>query len=263
MSFVHLYRIPQVVQLAASIGANLMNYPMNRSDFTLFRHVDNDIDFLIKDFDRQVVTMEGASAMITIVDARHQRLLLARPLIAADAAQGHFKLFVTGEEVVAMPKRPLRYTVTMTRPDGAQIMLFTDKNKQCEGTVNVEDGPIPLVTEPVVLRLKDFVTRAVGLARQKTLVAGSFASAKTSGNKDGIHSVTVDFDNFTGKFIVEGSRNSSPAQDDSDWEDVLSVSRTEKDGVEHFSFTDNDSLWIRFKFEPIQGTLKELTYRNS
>ena len=264
MSLVHLYRIPQVVELTAGIGVNLMNYPINRADFTLFRYADNDIDFLIKDFDRQVVTMAGCSATITIIDTRQQRLLMARDLILADATQGHFKLFITGEEAASFPKRDLRYTVMMTRTDAAQVMLFTDKNKKSDGVIHVEDGPLPMVVEPVRLRPNDFLTRAMGLGKVRTLYAGSFASAKTVGNDTGIHSLSIEFiDDFSGKVFIEGSRNTSAAQDDSDWFIIHEESFTLKTGTEYIPFTNAEVMWVRFRIEPRRGTFDEVVYRNA
>lgn len=234
-----------------------MNYPMNRTDFTLHRNADNDIDILVKDIDRKPISFASASAIINVVDTRQQRLLMSRQLTVVDAAKGHLRFFVTGEETANLPLRDLSYTVLMTRPDNAQVLLFTDRNRSAVGVIHVEEGPLPMVVEPVHLDKRDFFQN--GLYYQ----AQAFASAKTAGNDSGIHSLTLELTNgFSGLFEVQGSSNPSAAQDDSDWKTVLSERYTVADGVKYHTFTNTDILWVRFRITPTRGKFDKLVYRN-
>lgn len=257
MSVIHLYRIPQVIVLTSETGASLMNYPMNRTDFTLHRHADNDIDILVKDIDRTAISFANASAVITVIDPRQQRLLLSRQLTVHDAAKGHLKFFLTGDEVAALPIRDLTYTVTMTRPDNAQVLLYTDRDRSAKGIIHIEEGSLPLVVDPVHLDIRDFFQNGTYYQAQ------SFASAKTSGNESGIHSLTLELlQNFSGKFEIQGSTNPSAAQDDSDWKTILTRDYTEVTGVQYLTFTDTDILWVRFRITPRRGKFDKIVYRN-
>lgn len=240
-----------------------MNYPMNRTDFTVYRHADNDIDFLVRNYDRKAISFADATAVIHIMDGRQQRLLISRELIVHSAATGHLKLFLTGAEAAALPQRDLRYTVMMTRPDGAQVMLFTDKDRKAAGVIHVEDGPLPSVIEPIRLTRRDFMHRRLGVNFIDTLFAGAFAGAKMVQNESGIHSLTIDLqDNFSGKVTVEGSKNPSAAQDDSDWSTVIENSYLLETGNQYIEFTDPDLMWVRFRIEPRRGSFGDLVYRN-
>lgn len=257
MSVVHLYRIPQVIVLASATGASLMNYPMNRTDFTLHRHADNDIDILVKDIDRRAISFVNATATINVIDPRQQRLLLSRQLTVHDAAKGHLKFFMTGEDVAALPIRDLSYTVTMTRPDNAQVMLYTDRDRGGQGVIHIAEGPLPLVVEPVHLDIKDFFQNGTYYQAQ------AFASAKTAGNESGIHSLTLELlAGFSGEFEIQGSTNPSAAQDDRDWSTVVKKQYTETTGVQYLTFTDTDILWVRFRITPRRGKFDKLVYRN-
>ncbi len=257
MSVVHLYRIPQVIELTSETGASLMNYPMNRTDFTLHRNADNDIDFLIRDIDRKPISFANASAVIHVMDTRQQRLIMARQMTVVDAAKGHLKFFVTAEESASLPLRDLSYTVMMTRPDNAQVLLFTDRNRAAVGVIHVEEGPLPIVVEPIHLDKRDFFKNNAYWQAQ------SFASARTVGNESGIHSLTLELlDRFSGVFEVQGSTNPSAAQDDQDWKTVLTEKYTQTEGVQYLTFTDTDILWIRFRITPTRGDFGKLVYRN-
>lgn len=258
-----LYSIPQVIELMSATGAGLMNYPMNRTDFTVYRHADNDIDFRVRDIDRKAISFASATAVIHIMDGRQQRLVMARELIIHSASTGHLKLFMTGAEAAALPQRDLRYTVMMTRADGAQVMLFTDKNRTAAGVIHVEDGPLPAVIEPVRLTVRDFIRRRLGVNFTNTLFAGAFAGAKMVQNETGIHSLTIDLQNdFSGKVSVEGSKNPSPSQDDSDWSTVVENSYLLTTGNQYIEFTDPDLMWVRFRIEPRRGSFGDVVYRN-
>lgn len=232
-----------------------MNYPMNRTDFTLHRYVDNEIDFMVKDVDRKTVSFTGANATLYVMDAKNQRLLLSRDLMVIDAAKGHLRLFVTGDEAAALPKKTLKYTVVMTRPDNVQVMLMMDRNRQSSGVVNVEDGPIPEPVAPIEITAEDFIQR------NGKFYSGTYAGSAMVQNDSGLHSALLTLDDYTGDIVVQGSLEALPSQTDSDWFAVETRSFTHKTGTVHVPFEGN-LMWVRFSFTKTNGELTSILYRN-
>lgn len=255
MSVVQLYQIPQVIELTTGIGGTLMNYPVNRCDFNLYRYVDNTIDFLVTDVDRQPVSFANASATLNLLDFRHQRLILSRALTVVDPVNAQLQFKMTATETGNLPSKTLRYSVVMNNPDGTTTMLFTDRSLKAAGQVNVLDGPLPVPVDPVVIEFSDF------LVRNSLYYSSDYAGAAMIDNETGIHSAVVDLSGFTGTVTVQGSVELTPPNDDSLWFPITSQVFTNQTGLSYIPF-QGELMWVRFQLSIVSGTLNQITYRN-
>jgi hypothetical protein len=255
MSVIHIYRIPQVVELTApTTGTTLMNYPVNHTDFTLARYVDNEIQFWVKNYDRKAVSLTGSTLTMHISDPKTSRVLLSRDLSVIDATKGLVELFVSGDEAANFPQLSLRYSIVMLRADGVEVMLYTDRDRRGLGNVDVVNGPLPPPIEAIPIAPEDF------LQRNSAYYSGAFPGAAAVLNLSGQHSVLLNLTSYTGKFTVQGTLELQPSSTDSDWFNVTSetfVNATEK---VHVPFEGN-LLWVRFVFTTITG-VDVLLYRN-
>jgi hypothetical protein len=255
MSVIHLFRIPQVVELTTATGAALMNYPVNRTDFVLARYVDNEIEFWVKNIDRKAVALTGSTLTMHISETSG-KVLLTRELHVLDAAKGLVRLFISGEEAAAMPRGNVRYSIVMTRVDGVQVMLYTDRDRKGVGHIEVVEGPLPDPIQPIPLSLSDF------LSRNGRLYSGPVPGAAMVHNVSGQHSVIIDFSAFTGAFTVQGTLDAQPGQTDTQWFDVKSVEYYEpKSGRVHIPFEGN-LMNIRFMVTKIAGNIDLILFRN-
>lgn len=255
MSVITLYRIPQVIELTTGTGAMLMNYAVNRTDITLYRNVDNEIDIMVKNIDRKPIAFANCSATIHILDSRNERLLMSRDLDVVDEDEGHLRFAVSGDEAAALPKKSLSFSVVMTKADNSTTMLFTDRHRQASGVVHVTDGPLPDPIAPIEVLWDEF------LPRNNAFYAGSYKGAAMVSNESGLHSVVVYLDNFSGTFSVEGSLELTATQADDDWFEVATETFVTETGAVHISFEGN-LMWVRFKVVPGAGAFTSLIYRN-
>jgi hypothetical protein len=255
MSVVHIFRIPQVVELTTATGAPLMNYPTNRTDFHLARYVDNEVEFWVKNIDRRAVPLTGSIATMHISDLKTGKVLLTRDLQIVDATKGLVRLTVGGDEVAVMPKGFHRYAVVLLRPDGAQVMLYTDRDRKGYGTVEVIDGPLPDPVEPTPLSLDDFITRSGKL--YSTPVPGAAAVYNVSGQ----HSVVLHLSGFSGSFSVQGTLEPQPSQTDSQWFHVKTDEFMLATQVLHIPFEGN-FMNVRFVVERTAGNIDLILFRN-
>jgi hypothetical protein len=255
MSVIQLYSIPQVIELTTGVGGTLMNYPVNRCDFNLYRYVDNQIDILVTDVDRQPVSFANATATLNLLDFRHQRLILSRALQIIDAANGQLRFTLSATESGNLPSKTLKYSVVMNNPNGSTTMLFTDRSLKAAGQINVLDGPIPEPIDPVVIEFSDF------LSRNSFYYSSSYAGAAMVDNPTGIHSAVMDLTGFSGTITVQGSVELSPPTDDSLWFPITSKVCSNQTGSVYIPF-QGELMWVRFQVSVVSGTLNQITYRN-
>jgi hypothetical protein len=255
MSVIHIYRMLQVLELTTPTGASAMNYPVNRTDFTLARYVDNEIDFWVKNIDRKAVPLTNCTATIHLVDAESNRPLLSRDLTVVDATKGLVRLFITGDESGAFPLGYLRYSIVLTRPDNAQVMLYTDRERRGIGTVQVIEGPLPAPIEPIPLSTSDF------LVRNNRLYSSALPGAAMVHNISGQHSAVLHLADFTGTFTVQGTLEVQPSSDDAIWFDITSKTFTNSTEVYHLPFEGN-VMNVRFAVDKTGGSIDLVLYKN-
>jgi hypothetical protein len=255
MSVIHLYRIPQVVELTTGTGATLMNYPANRTDFRVYRHVDNEIDFFLKNIDRRAVTLVEGAVTIHILDQTTKRVLLTRNLQIVSAPDGHARLFMTGDDVAKFPSQTLRYTVVQTRSDGVQVACYTDRDRKAIGLVEVAEGPIPGPAEPTPISTDDFINLS------GKLQSGAYPGSASVGNVSGQHSLVIPTQYFTGRVTIQGSLIEQPGSSPGEWFNVTSREFTNSTELVHMPFEGN-LLWVRFIVETVSGDIDVIQYRN-
>jgi hypothetical protein len=253
MSVIQLYRIPQVVWLTTGAGA-LMNYPVNRTDFSIPRYVDTEVQFWIKDFDRRAVDLTGATLTLKLIDPRTETVLLSRALTVVDAVNGLAKFNLTAADTSGLPLSSLSYSIIMTVA-GVQSLLYTDRDRRGIGTADVVNGPIPPPVDPYIALLSNFTSR------NGSKYSSAYAGAANVLDLTGQHSVVNALTGWTGTFAVQASLESNPTSD-ADWFNVMTKSYVTSTQNDHITFEGN-FLWVRFVVtNDTAGTLSQITYRN-
>lgn len=247
MALIHVFDIPQVVQLStrvvAGTGSNHMNYPINHSDFTLIKGVLNEIDFLVLDIDRKTVSLGEEDAIILRIHRRSdQSVVLTTTLATVEGSQARFRASIPAEVVDDLDNGFYRYTVCLrTGADEPQErLLYTDRGRTGEGSVEVRQGPLPVSTAPRKVERDDMLPLA------GSLISGALPGAAQIGNRTGVHTVAVYGNHFTGSVVVEASLEMQPDTNDASWFTVVEHSFSELIGSSGFSFT-GPYQWVRFK----------------
>lgn len=252
MSVIHIYRMLQVVELTTPTGASSMNYPINRTDFTLARYVDNEIDFWVKNIDRKAVPLTGGSITLRLSDDAG-RVLITKVLTMVDAAKGLVRLSLTGNECAALPLGPLRYHVVYTRPDAVQVLLCTDRERTGVGVARVIEGPLPPPQEPMVLDINDLVIR------DGKYYSGSLPGAALVHNISGQHSAVFNLVGFVGTITIQGTLQAQPVEND--WFTVDTQLFTGRTQVVHMPFEGN-LIGVRFSILSTSGSFDPIQYLN-
>lgn len=222
-----------------------MNYPMRRTDFRMFRHTDNEIDFLLKNFDRRVIDVTDGAFHITVISGDEKRVLMRRQLTIVDAKLGWVRLFATGDEVATFPVETLLYAVVWRRSDGVEVPCYTDRDRKITGYIEIQSGPLPYPREPYVLSVEDFTPS------ERFLMSTHLPGPVRVGNIMGAMSAVFRCSDFRGNVIIEASMHEQPSSIHTDW---FEVHREEYDrvhgftGKTHVGFEGNFQ-WVRFLVE--------------
>ena len=270
---IDVFNMPKVVTLTlgGNTGATLMNYPINRTDFTLVRGATNEIIFFVKDVDRKPVT---ANAMVTlgindlriIVSDHHANSLLLgtnnapvsnAPVDASvlqpygDTTKGMWLLTLRSSDTANWPLGGLRYSVVADRATD-QVMLYTDRNYGPYSDCELVDGPFPMPPEAITLQLEDLQYDG------PSLYSGALPGAATLGNISGQQSAVINMTGFMGSVTVQASLENQPSSQDLDWftaqVDTATLGtllngtvtfQNATDGPVYLSITGN-YMWVRF-----------------
>ena len=270
---IEVFNMPKVVALTlgGNTGATLMNYPINRTDFTLVRGTTNEIIFFVKDVDRKPVT---ANAMVNlgindlriiIQDPDTEALLLGTntaPVANSapdasvlqpygDTTKGMWMLSLKATDTANWPVGGLRYSVVADRTSD-QVMLYTDRNYGPYSNLALVEGPFPMPPEAITLELEDLHYDG------PSLYSGALKGAANLGNVSGQQSAVINMTGFMGSITVQASLENQPSSQDSDWFTAQVDSATvgtllngtvtyqnATDGPVYLSITGN-YMWVRF-----------------
>jgi hypothetical protein len=275
MANVNLYHFPQVVQLSQP-GSISSASVMNRSDFSFFKNVDNDVEFLIKTYDNKPIDLTNKTLTIYIVDDRDNQLVVQKALDSSNpnmAKRGHARLTLSWAEIADLTPGYFFYSVSVTDSTGKEILLYTDLSRTIQGYCELQQGPLPGPQSAYTLSSESFTPQSWGpdVSISSYYVAGPYPGAAQRGNVNGIHHIAIYATNFSGTVWVNASLENAPPTDDSQWFDIAlnptgqtSYEFTNFSGIKHFSFVGS-YMWIQFTlhYVPInEGEVTQILYKN-
>ena len=242
---VNMYDVPIVIHLVLTDSyvsyPVLMNYPINRTDFHLLRGVPNTIQFFIRDVDRQIDSGPLANAVLTlnIVETYTNTVLLQRNLNTVNSTTALYSVTTQPSDVLNWPTGPLQYSVMVTRQDGTQSMLWTDRNYTPFGYCIMMDGPLPPPPVPTTLDPTTF------LVKDGYAFSSALPGTASFGYPNSLQTFSFYTANsYTGNVIIQGSLISQPSTNLQDWFPVIYQNFNASNGVTAVNIEGN-FLWLR------------------
>lgn len=235
-------------------GVENINMSFGDADWITYKGSTNDIEFEIKDNDRKPVNVEGMNPYITIIDHDTRKVVLEKPLDVLDPVKGKLKFRMYPFETVDLYVGYYNYSIQLEYDDGTKHLLYTDLNYSASGWFELKDNALPNHKPAEELEGMDKWTpthQGVYPGGFTKWTSSSVKGDAAHGFKDGLHTVALYLQNYTGKLKMEGSLEINPPTDEQDWFDInLSPNTIELNfmnysGIEPFNFTANVS-WLRF-----------------
>lgn len=226
-SAIHLYRVPQVANLfVAGIhpGVHMITASTyGRSLFRIFRRVENDLDFLIRDVDRQPVTITGTLSLL--INDDQGNTLLTVPLTVVNAPRAQYRAAISASDSLKLSSGVYSWTVKNIDAGSITRILYTNQDYAVHGIVEVSEGLVVPLDEPIVITN---YTPDMGAYYSSTLL-GSLKTNNLTGN----HSALGYFQNFTGTIYIDASLDTAIPASNSDWQQV-----------ERFDFVDQNATYL-------------------
>jgi hypothetical protein len=273
MSNVNLYKFPQVSHINRPNAVSISSV-VNRTDFNIFKHIDNDVEFVIHDWDNKVVNLTNYVVKIYIVDYEQQVLMpLANNILApVVATQGHCRLTLHRHDTINWPVGYYSFSITMTDITNKETPVFVDRSRQISGFFEIFEGPLPQPVQPIVIPSDLFTLQSPYMDETVSTwkVAEQFPGSAQTDNRYGNHAIAVYTDNFTGSLRVQASLENNVPNDEAQWFDVtlnnghVHAHFDFSTGVTGFTFKGN-YMWLRFiQYLPTlnEGEITQIILKN-
>jgi hypothetical protein len=240
-----------------STRGTTVNAPVNFNRLKLFKGLDNELHFFIKNQDRKPVKLFNMDVNAALVYRESNSTILSTKCIITDYELGSVKLIVRASHISNIDIGLCDLVLTYTNELGLVLPMFVDQNMRPNFTVEISDDAhaLPLTSQSVI----EFTPN--GTFDYSSIIAGPSYYNKPNG----LITFGVYCTNYTGDFYMQGTTASSPS--DGDWFDLdLTPFYNYHEfnaftGIEPFSIQSNLS-YLRAKVDnTFSGTVDKIVIR--
>lgn len=237
-----------------------INAPLNYRKLRLFRGLDNELFFFVRNQDRKIVNLLAMEIHGSLINRHTGSTILRRKLGVVDYDRGLISMIVYNNDIYNEENKQCDLVLTYTNELGLELPLYTDANMRPTYTVEITDDarPIPLKSQII----DTFNTDATDANYKISEVA---YGPTYYNKKNGLVTLGVYTTNYSGEFYLQGSTSNNPTSDD--WFDIeLGVqnfyhSFINFSGIEPFVFQSN-IRFFRARWEDAgQGTVDKVVIR--
>lgn len=264
---VDFYSYNQIVETTIS-SAQSTQLPSTNTNFKIFRGAKTVVDFKLRDLNTQLINLTDKKVILNVFSYNTNEFQFFKELEITDPIRGAARAVFDIIDTIDLTPSYFYYSLTAVDGDIASP-YFIDQTANALSYFELIDGVMPRPM-PTTIVLEGQYTPTTGTTQSSPTywVAGPFKGDSNQYRDDGLHTVVVFCENFSGQFYVEVSLNEEPLQDDWSqiWLDELVPYKVYREftGVEPFNFKANVK-WVRFKYvddQDQEGAIKRLMYRN-
>jgi hypothetical protein len=264
------------ISVGTDTEKGIINMPMYNTNFTLYKGVPNTIFFSVRNNDRKRVELSDNQSIHLVMINQELQIELDKTLVVVDASVGKYQITFTEEDMRLLePATYLGHVAIYNDDDsdvydnGVQELLYSSENWQSIFNIEVVPNRMEICKESV--EIENFSSQVYVDYRGKTVK--EFISSNIKSNVTPYHSFFMVLKNFVGKFIIEGSLETIPQQNDSDWFKIKEYTFTENstddsdDDITPVSYTVECACqWLRIKYiidnDDYVSEVSEILYRN-
>lgn len=247
---------------SSKIGENMYNLPQYNTDITLWKGIDNTIQFSIRDRDRKGYALEGNEIFLNIIHPKLNKKIVKK-LNIVDEYKGLYNIIFTQSELRDFEPTFYQASVTSIDLNNNEEILYSGTEWNPIFNINVKEGLREVFKPSYNVDLKEFLynyyTDDTDGFRYNEYI---FSNIKADETDSHTASILID-ENFIGKIIMEASVIDTPSEND--WFEIDSKEYTEESVKETILFNKQlNCLLVRFKIKTQQEELKilEIEYRN-
>lgn len=243
-------------QYGGSRGTTI-NAPVNYRKAKIFRGLDSELLFYVKNQDRKPIMLSGMDLHATLVNRETGGAIVKRKLDILDPIAGLCRLVFRAVDINGLDKQVCDLVLTYTNDRGLVLPLYTDLNMRPNLAVEISHDAqqVPLKTQ----------INETWIPNQDYTYGSIMYGPTYYGKSNGLVTLAVYVSGYSGKFFLQGTTAIEPQDDD--WFDIeLGVQNyyhmfNGETGIEAFNFQSN-IMFFRGKWELTgNGTVDKLLIR--
>lgn len=271
MSYITVYNFTQTIEVTMTTqNTQNINIPLTDTDFKVYKGVDNTIGFVVKDENRRPIDLTDKTVTIIIHNYNSGSHLLTKDANIINAKCGKIQVILLASEISDWPLGYQRYSLIVESSNGSSQPVYLDVNSNASGFFELMGGVVPEPKDSVIIEGDNWTPVTETPGGNTIYISCAYPGDAYYCNTDGLHTVAIYSENFTGKFYVQGSLEESVTTNDTDWFDIWlhqlhpEYELNESTGIEAFNFVGS-IRWIRFIYDPAPtntGSIVKVAYRN-
>lgn len=250
--------------LIGTLEKEKFNMPMYNTDITLWKGVDNTIEFSIRNHDRKSVSLEEGSVLNFVAINQHMKQELKKELEVINEALGRYKVVLTADELNNFDCGTFVGHVSV-KTNETEELLYSGTDWHPYFNVEIKPNKLSLIEEPTILDETSFNKELLQDNTNGKLYE-VYTSSNILSNITSTHTFIIKLKDFIGTLKIQGSNNDNPEHNESDWFDIKTFVYDEIYNDEPILFTcDGKFLYTRVQYKIEDGNsskIMEVQYRN-
>lgn len=240
------------------------NLPMASADFKLYKDVQNNIEFVVRNTDRKPINLLNRTAVVTLTDYHTRKILAQKQLVNVDNAKGIVRLTIEGYEMELWNFGFHAYHIHLVEEDGAEHLLYVDQNENARGYFELKQGYYPGPQPSYEIMADEFTAVIDGMPPSTQYISSAMPGNMQANNNSGLHTLAVYTNEFKGTIWVQGTSEVGSSQEADDWFAIDERTLDNVSGITTFTFQMN-LQWVRVKYQPAAdntGDFQKVLFRN-
>lgn len=201
--------------LIGTEGQEKLNMPLYNTDFTVWKGVDNTIEFSIRNHDRKSVDMSDGILTFTMINQKTRQSYI-KELETIDSALGRYKVVIKRKELNDYDCGSFVGHVSVLK-DGTEELLYSGTDWYPFFNINIEPNKLEIVSESKVVKMDEMLREICDDKENGTLE--TFTSSAIKSNITPYHTFIMKLKDFCGEIVIQGSLMDTPQSPD-DWFDI-------------------------------------------
>lgn len=292
MSIMNLYQYDLLSEVVINIDDyGTRNLPMNNKDIVVYKGATKRIYFNVRNYDGLLTNIEpeeGSNVTLTlrllVHNQRNQSVLITKELIKAienpnvpgtscpsyrkNQNVGKYYCDINVGDIQNIESGRYTWTVYQHKIDSGNVTdtyLLTDQNNAVDGFFWIKDSAAPIFVPSINLgNPNDWMEYKEQPTDDPEYRSSSVAGSSQKELLEGIHTLSFNFEDYSGTITVQGSLMNEAPVLDQDWF-TISVGESSPE-LEYTNFTGIDSvsfkiqtMWVRVIHKPSLSNTGEIT----
>lgn len=251
--------------LIGTLSEEKFNMPMYNTDITIWKGVDNTIEFSIRNHDRKSVSLEEGTILNFVAINQEMKQEIIKQLEVVNEALGRYKVVLTNDELNNLDCGTFIGHVSVIKNDNEEL-LYTGTDWYPYFNVEVKPNKLSLIEDAVSFDGTNF-NKDMYQDKLDGKVYEVFTSSMLKADITPYHNCVVKVANFQGTIKLQGSNEDVPEHNEYDWVDIDSIDLGNESPMDASVLLSGEGkfLWVRVQYKVEDGSLAEISevqYRN-